>query len=411
MSRLQESATPSSALFLNLSEASTRVLSQNLDMLHAGQRFWFWLSPQASVPLMITSIERDPGMSALSVEVQSIDRPENALFAVGCGSVDGNGRLNLMAEGLTMKMLQAVAAWVVENGAQYSGLYRLRDLCLRRLQSAERVEAVFEDPELWRSIPKAAAPGTAAHAMERLQELNVGEKVWFWAAHRGPSNRPFLAVSAIETDPEGAQLRVQVREAIRRGGPPQRTIQGIISCKETGLHLVVPPKARSTADRIFAGLRKFLPEMPVIHSGAVTPPPPVLAPPEMTLSAESTLLNALETNQGGWFWLSADSDSSEVTLMMSDDLAQLKERVVVSGLKRSAAVRGRFRRNKRGWITFRTQQSAPDFLERLIAFVSAHQGRWPALRALHGARLIVEDEDGDILERHHNPELWLTIAA
>jgi len=108
--------------------------------------------------------------------------------------------------------------------------------------------------------------------------------------------------------------------------------------------------------------------------------------------------------QKTWFFFGYDALGAPF-LMLGEDRRDLREearRIRGKGPK----ARGQLRLTSRGTMDFRSHDDVDDFIEAVAQWVRVHQREVPELRRLHGARLILIDDEGLIRARRKNDAAW-----
>ena len=116
---------------------STGELCRALANLTAGQRAWFWFSPEAeqggTSPLAISPLATDPLMKQLKRKVDTVELPLGARQAAGLLSVTADGRLQFGGSSLSAELLPALADWAARTLRRQPELSRLRDAAFFRI--------------------------------------------------------------------------------------------------------------------------------------------------------------------------------------------------------------------------------------------------------------------------------------
>ncbi|MFT5680267.1 MAG: hypothetical protein ACI8RZ_001173 [Myxococcota bacterium] len=122
------------------------------------------------------------------------------------------------------------------------------------------------------------------------------------------------------------------------------------------------------------------------------------------LSAQVGVLDALgEAPVAFWF---ADGGAGGSMLLLAADNAALKALVQGNDHDGARTVRGRLTRSKKGFPLFQARKTFPGFVAALAGWVQAHHGAWPGLRALGGARMVVKNASGEIIDRRRDADAW-----
>lgn len=207
-----------------------RALADQLTQLHAGDRAWFWLCPDApppTPPLLLRALRDDPDATILHAETTGLEGGSTPI--VGLASVDGLGLLTLCGPGLSHPALAALAQWCRSHCAAHPGLLRLRDTTMVRTDRVHQVRGRFADPALWAGLP-SLNPGLSEHTGRELAALSASVPHWFWLSE-ARAGEPVLLLGDIDSDPDGALFAEEVRAMLRPGhrGTIQRTPAGLLA--------------------------------------------------------------------------------------------------------------------------------------------------------------------------------------
>ena len=382
-----------------------------LSALGAGERFWFWFSPdlpEEQARLVVSSLRTDPGMEGLQTAASAQAVPAGGRLSMGMGSVSADGRVQLGAPGLGGDELAALAGWAQRHADEHPALSRLKDARLLSTRPDGVVSASFEDAALWEGMLAPPAPGTLAFEAEALASLPAGQSSRYWMCADGPR----LVVVPLAVDPDGAVFQARVRAHQRAVGAAPvaggvvRALSGALALTTTG---ELETLAAIAAALVQTGqLGRLSGARLVQMAGGKFVRAQTLAGAGPDLSVEARLLEGLDASSRLVFWLTRDGDGGQPRLMLDVDMDALKPRVRASGL-RGASTRGLARLSSKGWLEFRTQKDLEGFLPALAAFATAHQGGCPALQRLAGARLTVRDDDGEITARYRDDALWASL--
>lgn len=243
-----------------------------------------------------------------------------------------------------------------------------------------------------------------------LAGLPEGAEARFWMTDRGPDSRPALVVVPTSADRDAAIFKGRVAHCIGHSPTLGAAAHGTARRMKSGVVLI----SRSAPDAVLS-----------IHAAlcasallAVLPAVTAVQMRGSSLSASATGANlseqarVLESGRGV-FYLLIGRELKTPRLLLADDGAGLKARVAAEKATitgKTRGVRGKLRRSSRGYVELRTRQDDAGTLAALIAWTAAHQSRWSALTALHGARLTILGSDGEIADRRRDDAAWRAIA-
>lgn len=379
--------------------------SNTLAMLRTRHRFWFWFSPTPPCDqprLLVSPLQQDPGQEDLQARISAQALVAGAPEWVGLGEVGADGRISLSASGLDEGTLRSLARWVRANAPAHPGLLRLNDLEVIDLRADGIVRDRARAPRLWLGLSAAAVPGTPAGERAILAAMKPGEEAWCWVG----AASPWLVLVPCTSDPARAAFFHAVRPLAAKQPP---SLIGILKKGDSGSVLTTADPLAG-CDALLAALEEGVggPELAQlsvlqIRDGAVVDSYRAARAPD--LSRQATILQTLSEEQPARFWFTDADHSGEPCLLLEQESASLKH-AAMQRRGRGRTLRGEVRVSGQGWLEFRTRTDDPQFLGDLAGFMWRHQGRFPALRRLRGARMTVWNKAGERIGRQHNPALW-----
>ena len=105
--------------------------AKRLNKMGAGQRAWFSLCPSLELDkplLLLRFLREDPDSTEILSAQKSLT---NEGFILGMMMLNPDGRIQLMAPGLTYDHLVNLSKWVHTNVGEYSSLSRLKHCVLK----------------------------------------------------------------------------------------------------------------------------------------------------------------------------------------------------------------------------------------------------------------------------------------
>ena len=405
-------------------------VSKQLSRLNPGDRFWFWLCPEASdgPGLLIQTLNNDPGMKTLRQEIADITVPLTASPFVGLGNVNGDGRLRFGGPLASAQRLEELSTWVQKNVQEHPDLAHLKNSILVNISSKGLVRAVHENDSLWIDVPDVVVSGTLQHTASRLKRLPPEKTCWFWLAEFGPSNLPFLYVHAARKDPKGEEFAKEVnlfkRLATRNGleirGLAQKTKNGslVLMTNESTEGGKVLLQAVTNANQQLAPfldstvlIRKeegklsevVLSETTENKTDAPTEPS---NPPSIDLSELSSILLELdEAREKALFWYGTVTAEDQPRLVIAMDKNTLKKSVKSLGPTNSS-IRGLVVVTSKGPLEFRVKTPYPGFITSLAAWAKTNYANWPALKRLRKSRMRCKNEEGEVVDQQKDDAAW-----
>jgi hypothetical protein len=132
-----------------------------------------------------------------------------------------------------------------------------------------------------------------------------------------------------------------------------------------------------------------------------------LAPEQTVIDPAAAASGAILGEPGfqkTWFFFGTDTLGAPF-LMLGEhrkSLSAAAQRIRGRGPK----ARGQLRLTSTGRLDFRTRDDVDDFIEGVADWVRRHQREVPALQKLHGARLLLIDDEGLIHASRKNDAAW-----
>ena len=391
-----------------------RLLEQNLAALQAGQRLWFWCCPQADAPhppLLVRSLSQDPSMDLLRQDILRIPQSSDTQEFVGLGSIDSDGILHLGSSQASEEALHALVKWTMQNVEAHPGLARLRNTRMVRLDG-ERVAEVYQLDEQWSRLPELSLTGTMSDAAQRLAMMEEGSEAWFWLSARGPGSKPILSLMSRVLDAKA--FSSSVSNILLRSPRGARGIKGVARIVNGKLILTTTDSIKDWKKIIKSISSDQGTQMPrlaemgmlQIVDGQIKAAE-VLGgtAPKADLSRQAEILSALSEEDRIWFWFAGATKSGGPLLLLETERDRLRP-----GIKAARAVgttcKGRMRLSKKGWVEFQTREEYREFIPHLAGWVATHRSTWPAIERLLGSRMIQKGEDGSIVGRFKNDNVW-----
>lgn len=385
---------------------SVRAVSEYLQTLQAGQRVWFWCSPDVDgdhPPILIRSFADDASMKKIREDAEHIPLVLGGLQCIGAGHLGEDGVFQLGGPLVEASMLERVAAWVAANVGEHPGLALLSGVRFLNVKRGQ-VAATYHDDALWASVPRPILPGTMDHTAVVWAGLQPGERAWFWMVERGPAGEPFLALQPQSPDPSGEAFAAQVRAILLRSPEQHGTsIRGVLQQRADW-------PALSTTDDIdgwkplvtaLSGSRPALlslrsARMVLLVDGAVHR---VEALEGATSAPAPGLLVDDIGAKAAWFWMGDTAKGT--TLLLGKDPEQLNGQAP-DGAR--GVVLGQVRRSSKGWLEFRSDTNDTKFIHRLAGWYKQNRAQ-DGVSSLPGARFIVHD-GSQTLARYKDDGAW-----
>lgn len=387
--------------------------------IEAGQRAWFWFSPdvpRAGASLMMASLDDADGLENLIGWRDARALPDGTLQSLGAVMVGNDGVVRLVSRVTRERMLAALALWVRRHVETFPSLALLSGARLVTLGEDGEVYDELERASFWTGVPYLPMPGTMAHTARELAALEPGAGAWFWMTDRGPGRAPFLLISPTEDDPKARAFRGQVVRLRARSEEAGRQIIGTLRRTRGRLVLTADMDVAEGWQGCLQALQQAHPEIPLLQDavfmatqdGALVPPPD--PPAALDLSRHGALLEGFGADSRLLYWFASDRGDGQPVLLVEDDKAALKK--AASGYpEASKTVRGQLAHNPKGWPEFRAHSAAPGFVAALAGFVSAHAAQQPALLRLSGSRFVAKDAEGTIIDRQKDSAAWAALAS
>jgi len=381
-------------------------LEARLSSCQAGDRSWFWFSPDsAELPLLLERFADPQGMARLLRRAGSLPLPPGARVCTGISVVSEDGEMQFGSPLFEDGMLSHLADWVHSHHGNHPGLAHLSGARFVRIDGGGKIQARFSDPALWKGLPRPARAGTLASAAALLSELSVGADAWIWLSEG--TQVPIVLVEPLEGDPKAERFGPQVLAGRRRSGRTDAGVRGTVRRLLNGALLVSTGDDLSKIGPRLSDWLAALGEVRLarIQDGEVSAGRRIGgAAVGADLSAQCAALEALDAGQTRVFWFTDAARNGAPLLLLEESMGALKG-VAAEADSGAPAVRGQVRRAKWG-LEFRARKAHPDFLVRLSRWVRDHHRQWPALLALVDARMTVRDRAGEIVSRARNDEAW-----
>ena len=398
-----------------------------LSALSAGQRLWFWFSPDARPghpALLVQPFSSEQDASALDALSRQVSCYESPTICTGIGSVGDDGALSFGTTQASMALLEELAWWTHSHLDAHPALSRLRNSRMIRLTADGESQEIFEDAVLWAGMRAAAVPGTMSETGARLAALAPGDSAWFTMRLKGPSGLPFLMLQSTASDPDGERFRAQRTVLQRRSPASKAVLDGVLRITAAGsVVLTVAAVPRKWKKLLQELLSAWAPDLPALRRLAavnllhlqdgkiVGAFPAELTLPEPAASDTDAQLGALrgmESGQKLWFWFTSADASGSPALFLAAERADLKEPATQSGGDGPSVV-GQLRKSSKGWLEFRIRKSFDGFLPAVAAWAVANHSQNPELSALRGARMSQVNRDGETVERVRDDALWAAL--
>ena len=384
-------------------------LSTQLSSLRAGERSWFWFSPDApEVPLLMTPFADPKGMAKVLRRGSQIPLPAGARVCTGICVATELGALQFGGNLFNEMMVGQFATWVRRYVDEYPGLAHLSGSTMVRLSEGGRVEGRFDRPEMWSGIQRPLMPGSLAEAEAGLAGLAAGQERWLWLSEESRGEAPLVESVCIEADPQGKQFAERVVNGRLRSLHRGAGVRGTARRMASGALVI------TTADSLdgvgakssawLAGLGSV--RLVQIKGGKLTATRQ-LGGGQADCAAQVAALKAMRGGETQMFWFTHRSKDGGPLLLLAGASAALKGAVHKAATD-AKAIRGRARAVKWG-VAFQSRSADPAFLSKLADWVGQHHARWPGLRALVGARLSVVDAAGKNVERFRDDNVWSSL--
>ncbi|MFT5682793.1 MAG: hypothetical protein ACI8RZ_003717 [Myxococcota bacterium] len=400
-----------------MTQASIQSTAEILTQTPVGSRMWFWFCPDLPVDvpmLLLSSLERDPGMDKLNAAAGTLEFPLGGRLFMGLASVSVGGAIRLGAPGLTGDDLAALAGWVRAHLFGHPGLARLKGASFLDIQSDGRVAGIHDDAALWAGIPHVPVAGSIDGTAAVLDGLAEGEDAWFWMSELGGSGSPSAAAVRVEDDPMGRAFRGQVR-AIRGEGS---AFSGVLRPLTEARMAMTTTGDLDTSERIVTTLLTANQEtLRCLHGARLVRMSGgrFVAARTINVSTDGPDLSDLmaslkDLTDGGKrvFWFTTAGKDGSAILVLAEEPGALKAAAKpVQGTDRG--MRGQVRMSNKGWLEFRSRKPIDDFIPALAGWVTTLHAAWPGLRTLKGARLTVRDGHDEIVSRHRDDEAWTAL--
>jgi hypothetical protein len=388
------------------SGALIETLTGTLSKLQAGERIWFWFSPQAKEPyppILLQSFADDPGMDKLQEDAANVPLPRGAIQCIGAGSVSEHGTLQFGTPLASMEMLKTLGAFANNKLDEYPQMAHFQGARFLVIDKG-CVREIFEDETLWASMPTPIIPGTLSETAQRLETLKTGESAWFWMTAAGPGNSPFLSIQDRASDPDGVKFAETVATIRRRISGEGMAIRGTLNVRDEWT--AMSTSADSTQgwqDLLTALLSTSAAKHPALNrlrdvrmirmeGDKVVQIEELTATetdaPRADLSEQKTVISKLAKDQSGWFWLCTTDDGSPPTLLLNFERDELKRKIPTIPGGRS--VNGMLRLSRTGPV-FVVRNPYDNFIPVIHQWVDAHSEAWPFVEMLRSAEVVLKN--------------------
>lgn len=381
-------------------------LSQRLSDLSAGERFWFWFSPaHQDCPLMIERFAVPGGWRSLLEYAQAVPLPLGTPVCLGTASVTDTGTIQLGSPSFTEGMLPMLAKWVRAMVGENAQLARLNGAQFLTISVAGVVKKIFRDDALWEGLPMLPMPGSLGAAEASLRSLSEGSTHWFWMAE-GPTG-PLAVVVPADEEHSASRFGEQVLSGRIRAGKAAPNIRATARRLSSGPLLLVTEDPLERLGSNSAAWLASIGEVRLVQVvdkeikaarriGAVLPASP--------LQAQLVALEKIAEGAAYAFWFTTAAKDGKPQLLLEESREALKSLAIEAGGS-GETTRGQVRGAKWG-VAFRARKGSADFLSQLAGWVEENRPQAPGLEALVGARLIIQDKNGDTVERFKNDAAW-----
>jgi hypothetical protein len=387
-------------------------LASRLSSLAVGERVWFWYSAKSpELPLLLEKFSDKNGMARLNKRATGLKLETGALVSMGIAVVTGTGELQFGSSHVNDQMLPHLASWVGKHVASYPALAHLSGAKGIKLSPRGKVLALYDDNSIWDGIPRIARPGSLGAHAAYLSDLEQGENAWIWMSEGASAQT--VAVVPISSDPDATEFGKQILSARRRSGVSSDPgIRGTVRRIKSGSLLI---STNNDLDGVGPRLSAWLGElgevlMVKLTGDEITEAKRIGGSSDAAdLSTQVTALEAIDGGATYLFWFSDKTKDGSSMLILEESRGALKARAMEVASD-APSFRGQVLKAKWG-LEFRSQKPAPDFLEMLAGWVSAHHDAWPALLSIVGARMTVRNKSGDILERYKDSNSWAPLRS
>jgi|GEM_PF-6455983 len=396
-------------------------VAEEISSLKAGYRAWFWLCPDVEAPhppLLIKSFRADPDMTILREQIDTLPAPEDAETCMGFASVNQSGTFQFGSSILSKDMLVQLAEWTSRHVEKHQDLCRLKDAVFINVNSKGVVIEKIEDENLWTAIPDPITPGTIGETSALLKRLKPGRDFWFYMCS-DPSKNCFLSLGSSKRDPDGISFGKNIADIRLRFRAADTVAQGILRALPSGnLAFLTSDNVADTASIVNRLLEKYPEQLRSLQQARIiqlnegsfgttiivggSNPKERRAPPKKDLHRLKEVLEGIDTLPQLYFWFAENRSM----LIIESDKTALKTAVKEIGAK---GIRGQVFISKKGWLEFRTKQSAPNFVRSLAGFVKENIADWPSLIRIRGARMTQRNSAGEIIDRQKDDDAWSSI--
>jgi hypothetical protein len=387
---------------------ATEALVETLSSLRAGERCWFWFSPDhPTAPLLLAPFADPEGMARLQQQAGAASLPRRARICTGISVVSDRGALQLGSPLFDADMLAVLADYARKNIDAHPGLAGLSNASFLRLSSGGVIEGRYEDPVLWEGLSLPVVAGTLSAAAATLEGLEAGDEAWIWLLESGGLLR--VVTIPLDEDPDGEELAGQIL-AGRAAAGGGAGLRGVVTRLAGGALLLLTPDDLGLIGEGLADWLSGLGSVRLVRQVGED----VLATrrigsvaPDLDLSSQVQALAAIADGGKYYFWFTHSDRSGRPLLLLEESGPALKSAAmeVSSG---APSTRGQIRMAKWG-PELRCQGELEGMLPALAGWVGANRARWPGLMTLAGARITIRDRDGEITARIKDDDAWASL--
>lgn len=385
-------------------------ISSHLASLQAGERCWFWFSPDVpSNPLIILPFSQPGGMHEVNRLSHELEHPPLAYVCTGISSVASDGRIQFGSPLFQEGMLDVLAEWVHANVEKHPVLTRLVDAQFIRIINRQRIVKRFDNPSLWKGISRPPMPGTSSFAFQELQQSKVGYFARIWMSEDTDEELPLVYVSPLSSDSDGKKFDQAIIKGRMRSKAKDAGLSGVVHRTESGLLVVLTTDDIALIGEKIEALLKPLGTMVFIRRKGEE----VVAArrlggqsPGEDLSVLVSFLRQVPT-KSCFFWFTQSDKTGSPLLLLESDFMVLKA-AAKEAKGSESGVRGRVCSAKWG-IELQANKPYAQLLPALAEWVKANRQQWPDINALIGARVTVRDKEGSIIDRTKNNEAWASL--
>lgn len=388
-------------------------ISDYLSNLSCGEKYWFWFCPESpQQPLIIEPFSQLNAMKTLLDTARSISIPIGAQVCTGIAAISNDGIHQFASPLLRKEMLDVLANFVRQNVDQYPSFAHLRDSRFIVVNGFGRVERILEEPKIWKGIRKPSLQGGIEHASRILRFIQTEDPLWIWVSEDSLGSEPIVVLVPIKDDKKGAHFAKVVRDCRSRTKNKESGLRGTIQRLSNGVLLIT---TKDSTENIGPKLTSWLVRQGNVLAAQIDGEDVVSAlrlggrDPNLDFTLQSTALSAIQNGEKYLFWFSSETSKGVPLLLLH------KSKVALMGLahevgNKGIAVRGTVKRERFG-LKFSIRKTFPNFLPSLVKWVSKNEKKWPDLRLLIGSRLIISNNNGDIIKRIRDTSAWASLEG